>query len=334
NGAIDGADKAALAALLAAHGYSINADVNRDGLLEAADGLPLESSFSFIANRAPTVADVAATTISGVSIPIDLAALSHDLDGDALAYGVSQVAHGSVTLVDGGRTALFTPEQGYTGAAAFRVVADDGLAWSPLGTVAINVQAGSFTQLKLDQRDPVLGAGESLTLHVAGLLADGSARDLPSSQIQFVSSNPTVATIGSDGTIVALAAGVSIIEVHAYGRVAATPVTVGPRADRFLQFFPTSYVLEPNETRQFIVRERVDSGVLNLSSAADTAYYVADPSIGSITTTGLFTATDTGETIVTVIQGGYSFEAPLSVLVAQAGSATIGPDGGFVSDGH
>ncbi|MCA9150526.1 MAG: hypothetical protein KDA92_14545, partial [Planctomycetales bacterium] len=100
-------------------------------------------------------------------------------------------------------------------------------------------------------------------------------------------------------------------------------------------FFPLSYVLDTNGTRQFVVRERVPDNVLDLASAAGgTHYYLGNTEVAQITADGLLSAAQDGFTQVSIVQGGQSVIVPITIEPVTAGPKVIGDDGGLVSDGN
>ncbi|MCB1092620.1 MAG: hypothetical protein KDL87_13885, partial [Verrucomicrobiae bacterium] len=158
---------------------------------------------------------------------------------------------------------------------------------------------------------------------------------LPPSVATFTSLDSSIAAVTADGTVLGLSAGSTTIRIDAFGITAATAVTVGVRGERFLEFFPVSYVLKPGQTRQFLVRERLESEVVELSTAADgTLYFLGDGSTGSITSDGLFAASSPGQTVVTIVQGGFSFDALITVTVPQTGTTTVGSSGAILTNAN
>src|SRR5664280_291310 len=123
DGIVDGADQALLNAALGTHtgdaGFLAVADWNHDGVIDAKDGVYIGASFGFIANRAPVATAGAVTTPQGQPVSIDLSQFATDPDGNPLAFLVGSAQNGDVRLINGGRTAVFTPASGFTGTAAF-----------------------------------------------------------------------------------------------------------------------------------------------------------------------------------------------------------------------
>jgi len=93
-------------------------------------------------NRAAVVQNLSASTPAGT--PVVVALQATDPDGNALTLRiVSQPANGTVGLA--GTTATYTPFAGFSGADPFTYAAWDGSTDSNLGTVTVQVAAGSAT---------------------------------------------------------------------------------------------------------------------------------------------------------------------------------------------
>jgi large repetitive protein len=98
-------------------------------------------------NDAPlAVADVYTTTRNETLVVVTPGVLSNDSDveSDALTVTLVQdVAHGTLTLGDDG-SFTYIPDQDFTGIDSFTYQAYDGLAWSDVVTVTINVREISY----------------------------------------------------------------------------------------------------------------------------------------------------------------------------------------------
>ncbi len=170
-------------------------------------------------------------------------------------------------------------------------------------------------------------------LIVRGILADGSEQILSSDSLTLSTSDPGVAVVTDLGLIIANQVGTTALRIDAFGLTAATSVNVGTRDDRLLDFFPDAYTLNVSESRQLMVRERVEAGVIDLAQAASTRYFVADPSLLSIDDTGLVTAIAKGITEITVVQSGISQVIPILIADVQTGTVVVGATGAIIGDG-
>ncbi len=95
------------------------------------DGSTTSESFEIAANYPPDSPPAAlagnASTPPGTAVDIDLGTFASDAETSTsdLLFKVSNPAHGSVTLLPGGRTARFTPSAGFNGTASFQYSATD-----------------------------------------------------------------------------------------------------------------------------------------------------------------------------------------------------------------
>ena len=182
---------------------------------------------------------------------------------------------------------------------------------------------------------PNLQPGEIKQLSIVGDLPDGTTLTLDPSQFTESSSDPTVAQVSRDGSVLGVSSGDAVVIFDlGSGRQLAVALRVGAADTRELEFFPTSYVLSIGDTRQFIVRERLDVSVENRSAAsAGSRYFVSDPGVATITADGLLTAVRTGEVTVSTINGGQSVTARIVITVPSANGTTVGAAGGIVANG-
>ncbi|MCC6231635.1 MAG: Ig-like domain-containing protein, partial [Verrucomicrobiales bacterium] len=283
-------------------------------------------------NRAPVVEPVAVSVVGGSSLVLDLSRFATDPDGNRLFFTVTGVTGGVLRLIDGGTQAVFTPTAGFSGAATFRLRADDGALRSEEVTVPVQVAAVVFTRFRIEGADALVGVGATTRLRLIGESAQGDV-ELDPSVYTVTSATPTVARVSPDGTVLGVTAGAALIEftLASGGRLAAA-LTVGTVRDaRLIEFYPLSYTLQPSETRQMIVRLRTESAVTDLTgSAAGSRYYVSDPTVASISAEGLLTALKPGVVTVTLVNGGRSERAAVLVATPAANGATVGTGGGMV----
>src|SRR5579863_493676 len=114
------------------------------------------------------------------------------------------------------------------------------LALVPNGVLDISnlVVYGELTTLPLSLQMSLSGpapatVGGTVQLVVAGIMADGSATDeTPStSGIVYVTSNPAIATVSTEGLVTAVGHGQAIITAHLEGLVTSVPVSINTIVD-------------------------------------------------------------------------------------------------------
>src|SRR5690606_1281232 len=115
------------------------------------------------------------------------------------------------------------------------------------------------------------------------------------------------------------------------GGIVAAAISVGAEDTRLIQYYPLSYAMQPDETRQMVVRHRSEEGIVDLASAAaGTKYYVSDPTVATISEDGLLTAHRAGAFTVTIVNGGQGVLAGFVVHEPAGSGAIIGSEGGMI----
>ncbi len=102
-------------------------------------------NLSLTANTPPTAVDDMLTSIANAALtisPASLLANDYDLDGDAIeGVGIKNAVNGVVTW--DGTNVIFTPTDGYTGAASFTYTITDNNGGTSTATVNLNILANS-----------------------------------------------------------------------------------------------------------------------------------------------------------------------------------------------
>ena len=84
-----------------------------------------------------------------VSVPVQT--FLSDLEGDRTYYRITGAEHGSARLSGDGASVIFTPEEGYSGTASFRIIADDGYSQSPEATVTVNISDARLLKIHIER---------------------------------------------------------------------------------------------------------------------------------------------------------------------------------------
>ncbi|TYL88730.1 hypothetical protein FXB40_37695 [Bradyrhizobium rifense] len=107
----------------------------------------ISTTLSATANRLPTAGNDHVTAQEHTPLVISAAALlanDTDPDGDTLnLVNVGHATHGEVVFDAAHETVTFTPDAGYSGAAAFDYTISDGHGGVVTGTVGVNIKSGS-----------------------------------------------------------------------------------------------------------------------------------------------------------------------------------------------
>ncbi|MDE3034800.1 MAG: beta-propeller fold lactonase family protein, partial [Nitrospirota bacterium] len=324
-------------------------DTNRDGRLDSEDVQLLGRNLGFAANQAPVATNAIGKTHQDMDLVFSLGALpsaiSHqpsalaaDPEEDPIFFRLVGAEHGTAALSQDGQTVVFTPELGYAGPASFRFVADDGFSLSNEATVDVTVSDAPLTHLDFSVRNPRLdGPKHSTTLQLIGDFADEQDVLLPGSYLTFASTNPTAGTISASGRLSGQTVGTGVITATSHGLQAATAFSVGIPEDQTQQFlyglglnvYPGGVTLVENTGQRQILANLVDTIDLTQGSTG-TQYYVSNSNVISVSTDGLITAGQSGDAVVTVINGPAEFLIPVHVEAAHVGATVLGTGGGIV----
>src|SRR5207244_526138 len=151
DGSVDGNDSLLLMQALGSStgqpAFVVGADANLDGTVDSTDAALLASDLGYVANKAPVVVPAQAMTHQDLAVSIDLNNFATDPQSNPLYFRILSALHGNAALAPDGHTVNFTPELGYTGAASFQFIADDGYGTSPTGTATVTVSAAPLIRL-------------------------------------------------------------------------------------------------------------------------------------------------------------------------------------------
>ena len=162
--------------------YTIAADADRDGDVDAQDRAAVLSAFGFVANRAPVIDTTADPIVVRGTNPVTIATSAFVADGEGDATFVSVDTNDATASVLGGGLIRFVPAND---TASLSLTADDGLlASDPVG-LPIEYQSVDYVRLRISDRDPLLNRGQTKTLFVFGELADGTTELIPVDELTF-----------------------------------------------------------------------------------------------------------------------------------------------------
>lgn len=212
---------------------------------------------------------------------------------------------------------------------------------SPSG-LAVGVVAGTATITAISEQDTTMRATAQVTVRNAVLITvtpasltinPGDVRTLAATvradvgintAVRWRSLDPQVATVDTDGRLTGVAMGNTVVQAISVAdstRSGQATVTVVP-AVRDISLSPQSVVLAPGSSRQFSAVVTGDAGV---STAV--LFRSSDPSIASISNTGLAVATRIGAVTITAIAAADTTRrATTTLTVRNAPNVSVSPN--------
>lgn len=269
--------------------------------------------FSTYAILGQSVAASIAVTPNPASVQVggsgSLAAAVKDAQGNVLTglpvtwastnTGIVTVSQaGVVTGVSAGTTTVTATRGAISGSTTVTVNA------VPVGSVVVSPSPAS-----------VVVAG---TLPLVATVKDAQGNVLPGRVVTWISSDATVATVASDGTVTGIAVGTVTVTATSGGVAGSTAVTVSAAPVASLAVAPRTATIPVGATEQLTAILRDSAGHL-LTGRAIT-WISQQPGIATVDTSGLVTGLATGTCTITATSGGKSDAAVVGV---QPGSAEI-----------
>jgi len=169
------------------------------------------------------------------------------------------------------------------------------------------------------------------TLQLATTITDAHGGVLPGVRVGWTSTDTSVASVDSGGTVVAHAPGATTVVAAAGGHIAQSRVVVRPRPAA-IRFFGDTLVRLPEDTVLRLVARVVDARQHTVTGQT-IAWRSADPSVAAVDTASRVTAVAAGRTTLAASSGDLTAEVPLEVypvpatIVVQAGDGQRAPAG-------
>lgn len=202
------------------------------------------------------------------------------------------------------------------GTGTSNITATLGSVVSPADT--LTVTPATLVSIAVTPTNPSIAKGTTQQFMATGTYSDGSLGDLTTSAA-WSSSNPTVASVSATGLAAGAATGVATVAASVGSIPGSTVLTVTPALLTSISVLPASVYVGVGSNKQYTATGTfTDGSTANLTKSV--IWSSSNPSIATISGTGLATSTGGGAAVLTATSG------PVS------GSATInGVIGGFVS---
>ena len=169
---------------------------------------------------------------------------------------------------------------------------------SKVGTASVNVMPPAVASVQLTPSSADILVGDVLQLNATPRDADGNA--LTGRTITWSSSNSSIASVSSSGSVTGLAQGTATITATSEGISSTADITVSPLEPDTVVVSPTAVSIQPKQTAQLTAIVRNSDGQ---SMSTTVSWASGDPSLATVSGTGLVTGVSTGTTTVTASAG-------------------------------
>lgn len=264
-----------------------------------------------------------ATASATAGSTLSLTARAFDAGGNAIAAPTYRWSSSDNTIATVAATGAVT-----TLAAGTARIAVSSMGKSAVATITVLPRPVASLSLTPSQTTVLTGRTTRLT----AVALDATGAPLTGRTVTFSSSDVSVATVASDGTVTGVAPGAATIVATAEGRTAQAAVTVSLPPVQTVTVAPTRDTLAVNGGRQFTAQLRDASGALLTNrlvtwSSSNTAVAIAAANGG-------VTALSPGTATITASSEGRSGTATVVVLARLASAVTVTPGAASLTVGN
>jgi uncharacterized protein YjdB len=315
-------------------------DTSGNVTLVGAGSANISASAGGLTTSVPATATAATVHVAAVSITpstvtlnpgntTQLTAVPTDSLGNALANqtvtwsssntGVATVsATGLLSAVSVGSAVISATAGGKSGFANLTVVAA-----SPASVESVTVSPATAS----------ITAGK--TVQLTATLKDSVGNVLGGRAVTWTSSNPTVATVSSNGLVTAVAAGTATISAASGGQQGSAQVTVNAVVVSSVQVSPGWADLSARQTLQLTATALDGSG--NPMGGVTITWSSNAPSLASVSSSGLVTVLSTsgnGTAQIYATAGGQTGHSTITFIAAPVATVTVSPTTATLNSGQ
>src|SRR5450432_748604 len=186
---------------------------------------------------------------------------------------------------------------------------------------AIGVVVAPIAALSITPSASTITAGGSVQLSAHA--TDASGNTLTGRSVAWASSNNSVATVTTTGFVEGVHVGTSTITGTAEGKSATASITVNAGAASTLAITPGSVGLAAGNIQQLSTTIKDASG--NVLSGLPVSWSSSNTSVGTVSSSGVVTASHAGTTTITASTTGASGSASLIVSAGAISSVSVSP---------
>jgi uncharacterized protein YjdB len=213
-------------------------------------------------------------------------------------------ASGVVTGVSAGTVTITATSEGKSGGATVVV------ARVPVGTVSVLPTATGLI------------VGQTATL--AATVKDANGAVVTDRLVTWTSSNPTVATVGTSGAVLAVSPGSATITATSEGKTAAAVVTVTPVPVGSVVVSPSTLALTTTGRPGALTATVKDANGAVVTNRVVT-WTTSNAGVATVSSAGLVTAVAVGTATITATSEGKSGSADVTVTRAPVSTVTLAP---------
>ena len=158
---------------------------------------------------------------------------------------------------------------------------------------------------------------------IVGTAFDCSGNSIRNKKISYASSNTAVATVTTEGNVIAVSVGGASVSVVADGKSASVPVTVTPEVAAAVIINPSVLTLRRTNTRDLVATARNSQNTIIANSAF--RWSSSNSSILSVDQSGKVTALAPGSVVVTATADQTVGSASIIVTDIPIGSCALSP---------
>ena len=165
---------------------------------------------------------------------------------------------------------------------------------------------------------PVNGASS-----IVGTAFDCSGNSIRNKKISYSSSNTAVATVTTEGNVIAVSVGSATVSAVANGKTASVPVTVTPETAATVTVTPATLTLRRTNTRELSATARNSQNLI--ISGRTFRWSSSNSSVVSVDQSGKVTALTAGNVVVTAESEQTVGSASITVTEIPIGSCSLSP---------
>ncbi|WP_173215629.1 S-layer homology domain-containing protein [Paenibacillus alba] len=186
------------------------------------------------------------------------------------------------------------------------------------GGGAVPGTSQTLNRIALDLTNYAIVPGQTATSYLTATYNNGNSQNI-SAGATYTISNPSVATVNSNGIISGVSSGTTYLTATYQGKTASASVTVSTALANLnrIAFDTYSYSMQIGANRYpYVIGYKIDGSTQTLTSGI--TYVSSNPSVASVNTNGAITALAVGSTTVTASYSNFTASTTVSVTTAMS----------------